>query len=131
VIVVDASAALDVLLQTPAAGIVQARLIRAGEILHAPHLIDAEVAHVLRKSELAGRASPERCREALADWSRFPIARHPHDFLLTRVWELRTNLTAYDAIYVALAETLGIPLVTRDSKLARSHGHDAQIEFLG
>lgn len=129
-IVVDASAVLDVLLQTPAAGIAQERLIRAGQILYAPHLIDAEIAHVLRKSELAGRASPERCREALADWSRFPVARHPHDFLLPRVWELRANLTAYDAIYVALAEMLDFPLVTRDSRLARAQGHYARIEFL-
>lgn len=128
-IVVDASAVLEVLLRTQAARPIETRLFESRETLHAPHLIDVEVAQVLRRFAISGEAGAERCRVALADLMDFPVSRYPHDFLLPRIWELRSNLTAYDATYVALAEALDAPLVTRDQKLANAPGHHARIEL--
>jgi predicted nucleic acid-binding protein len=85
---------------------------------------------VVRRYAAAGEVDAERGREALADLADFPLRRYPHDFLLTRVWELRNNLTAYDAVYVALAEALGAPLLTRDRRLAAAPGHHAQVELV-
>jgi predicted nucleic acid-binding protein len=127
-IVIDASAVLEVLLRTPAAGLIEARLFESGETLHAPHLIDVEVAQVLRRYAMTGEADSERCRTALTDLLDLPVTRYPHDFLLSRIWELRSNLTAYDAAYVALAEALDAPLLTRDQRLANAPGHLARIE---
>jgi predicted nucleic acid-binding protein len=129
VIVVDASAALEVLLRTPAAPAVEDRLFASGETLHAPHLTDLEVAQVLRRYAAAGATTPERGHVALADFADFPINRYPHAVLLSRIWELRGGLTAYDAAYVALAEALDAPLLTRDRKLAGAAGHRARIEI--
>ena len=129
-IVVDASAALEVLLRTPAAAAVEGRLFDPDETLHAPHLIDVEVAQVLRRYAATGQIDPERCRAALADLADFSLRRYPHDFLLPRIWELRDNLTAYDAAYVALAEALDAPLLTRDRRLAAAPGHDARVELV-
>ncbi|HEX9646705.1 MAG TPA: type II toxin-antitoxin system VapC family toxin [Alphaproteobacteria bacterium] len=129
-IVVDASAALEALLRTPAAAAVEERLFDSGETLHAPHLIDVEVAQVLRRYANAGEVDAERCRAALADLADFPLNRYPHDVLLLRVWDLRANLTAYDAVYVALAEALDAPLLTRDRRLAAAPGHRARIELV-
>ena len=78
----------------------------------------------------AGEIDDRRGREAMADLADMPIRRYPHDVLLPRVWDLRHNLTAYDAAYVALAEALDAPLVTRDRRLARAAGHGADIELL-
>jgi predicted nucleic acid-binding protein len=129
VIVVDASALLEALLRTPAAEAVEERLFGGGETLHAPHLLDVEVAQVIRRYAAAGEIDAERGRAALADLDDFPLRRYSHGVLLPRVWELRSNLTAYDAIYVALAEALEAPLLTRDRRLARAAGHRARIEF--
>lgn len=129
-IVVDASAALEVLLRTPAAAAVEGRIFNPDETLHAPHLIDVEVAQVLRRYAATGQIDPERCRAALADLADFSLRRYPHDFLLPRIWDLRDNLTAYDATYVALAEALDAPLVTRDRRLAAAPGHDARVELV-
>lgn len=129
-IVVDASAALETLLQTPAAPNVARWLFDPAQTLHAPHLIDVEVAQVLRRYAATGAVDPERCRAALADWADFPVNRYPHDFLLPRVWELRHNLTAYDAVYVALAEAFDAPLLTRDHRLAAAAGHHARVELV-
>ena len=129
-IIVDASAILEVLLRTPAAAAIEKRLFAKGQTLHAPHLIDVEVAQVLRRYAIAGEVEPERCRMALTDLTDFPLARYPHDILLPRVWDLRNNLTAYDAVYVALAEVLEAPLLTRDQRLANAPEHNAQIEFI-
>lgn len=96
--------------------------------LHAPHLIDLEVAHVLRKLNLRRILSDVRARQALADLEGLGIVRHEHDIFLPRIWALRATLTAYDAAYVALAETLNAPLITLDRKLARASGHRARIE---
>jgi predicted nucleic acid-binding protein len=130
VIVVDASAVLETLLRTPAAAAVEGRLFDSRQTLHAPHLIDVEVAQVVRRYAAAGELDAERGREAIVDLADFPLLRYPHDLLLQRIWELRNNLTAYDAAYVALAEVLGAPLLTRDRRLAAAPGHHAKVELV-
>lgn len=128
-IVVDASVVLEVLLQTPSAAALQLRLFQPAETLHAPHLIDLEVAQVLRRYAASKQVGATRCRTALSDWLAFPVSRYPHDALLPRIWQLRGNLTAYDAAYVALAEALASPLLTRDVRLASAPGHHAKVEL--
>ncbi len=130
-IVVDASAILEVLLRTPAANPIGRRLFSARETLHAPHLLDLEVAQVLRRYCAFGNLAAERGAEALEDLADFPLTRYPHEPFLKRIWELRGNVTAYDAVYLALAEALLAPLVTSDRALARSGGHRAQVELAG
>ncbi len=129
-IVVDASALLEALLRTPAAAVVEERLFDVRHTLHVPHLIDIEVAQVLRRYAATGQIEPGRCRDALDDLSDFPLHRYPHDVLLPRVWELRHNLTAYDAVYVALAEALDARLVTCDRRLAAASGHRARVDLV-
>jgi predicted nucleic acid-binding protein len=130
VIVLDASAVLELLLRTPSAQIVERRAFARGQSLHAPHLIDVEVAQVLRRYAASGEVDAGRCREALEDMGDLPLARYRHDMLLPRIWELRGNLTAYDAAYVALAEALEAPLLTCDRKLSRASGLRARIELV-
>jgi predicted nucleic acid-binding protein len=129
-IVIDASALLEALLRTPAATAVERRLFDPQETLHAPHLVDIEVAQVIRCYAANGELDSERGRLVLADLADFPLFRYPHDFLLPRVWDLRNNLMAYDAVYVALAEALEAPLLTRDRRLAATTGHHAKVEFV-
>ena len=128
-IVVDASAVLEVLLQTPAAPKVTRRIFGAGETLHAPQLLDVEIAQVLRRYARSGVISASRGAEALKDLADFPISRYPHFVLLPRIWQLRHNVTAYDAAYLALAEALNASLVTRDRALA-SAGTSVPVEVL-
>jgi predicted nucleic acid-binding protein len=128
--VVDASILVEVLLGAADAEAVEARLLQAGQALHAPHLVDAEVAQVVRRFALTGEIDAEFGREALVDLANLPLRRHPHEFLLPRVWELRHNISAYDALYVALAEALDAPLVTRDKCVANAPGHHARIELM-
>lgn len=127
-IVLDASALIDVLLQKGAATAIAARLFDSEEQIHVPHLIDLEVAQVLRRHERVGDLVQRRAETAFADLANLGLIRHPHNLLLIRVWELRDNLTAHDAIYVALAEALGATLVTRDRRTALASGHDARVE---
>lgn len=129
-IVVDASAMLEVLLNTAAGARVADRLSAAGETLHAPHLLDLEVAQVLRRYAASGELDPRRGAQALEDLADFPLLRYPHDVLLPRIWELRNNMTAYDAAYVALAEVLAAPLVTRDAALVSPRIHRARVELM-
>lgn len=129
-IVVDTSALIEVLLRTDAASAVEERLFAPGLTLHAPHLIDIESAQVLRRYAAGGEIDDARGRSALDDLADFPIRRYPHDFLLPRVWALRHNLTAYDAVYVALAEALDATLLTRDRRLAAASGHRARVELV-
>jgi predicted nucleic acid-binding protein len=129
-IVVDASAVLETLLRTPNAEAVERRLFDQSQTLHAPHLLDVEVAQVLRRYAGNGEIDGERGRTALADLADFPLRRYPHDFLLPRVWDLRKNLTAYDAVYIALAEALDAPLLTCDRRLATAPGHQARVELV-
>lgn len=128
-IVVDASAVLELLLQGPAWRAVAARLMPEDEDLHAPHLLDLEVAQVLRRHALAGALGEERARQALEDLADLDLARHPHDLFLPRIWELRERVTACDAAYLALAEALAAPLLTLDRRLACAGGHRARIEI--
>jgi predicted nucleic acid-binding protein len=130
VIVLDASALLEFLLQTPLGRRVEARLFREAEEFHAPHLVDVEVTQGLRRLERLGEVSPGRAAEALADLADVDLHRHLHLDLLTRAWTLRHNVTAYDAMYVALAEALDAPMITCDRPLAKASGHRARIEAI-
>ena len=130
-IVVDASALLEFLLQTTLGAKVEARLFRDRDEFHAPHLADVEVTQGLRRLVRAGEVSPARAAAAIADLADLDVHRHPHLDLLTRAWKLRENVTAYDAVYVALAEALAAPLLTCDRPLARTAGHRATIEVVG
>jgi len=126
-IVVDASAAIELLLRTPVAGAVERHLFAPGQTLHAPHLLDIEVAQVIRRYAAKGEIDGDRGRMALADLADLRMQRYPHDILLPRVWELRNNMTAYDAVYIALAEALDAVLLTRDHRLAGAAGHHARV----
>ena len=129
-IVADASVVLEVLLRTRVAPQIEERIFSPGETLHAPHILDLEVAQVLRRYCVSGAMKIERGLEALVDLADLPITRYPHDIFLPRIWELRHNVTAYDAVYVALAETLSASLLTRDTRLASASGHEAAIVLL-
>jgi predicted nucleic acid-binding protein len=126
----DASAAVQWLLHSSAGWRIEKRIYAGGESLHAPHVIDLEVAQTFRRLVREHAISSERALEALSDLLALRILRHPHSSLLSRIWQLRHNLSAYDAAYVALAENLGAALVTRDSRLAAASGHAALIELL-
>jgi predicted nucleic acid-binding protein len=128
VIVIDASALIEVLQNTPAYAKVSQRLFGRADTLHAPHLLDLEVAQVLRRYTLSGEMTVERSEEALEDLADLPLNRYPHDIFLRRIWALRRNLTAYDTVYLALAEALDAPLITRDTALAKVPGHRARVE---
>jgi len=125
VIVVDASAALSALLNAGAA-----RDAVASEQLHAPHLIDSEVASGLRRRVSAQRLDGAAGWLALDTWRRLGMTRYPVFTLLERVWEIRDNLSAYDASYVALAELLGCSLITADARLSRAPGVRCPITVL-
>jgi predicted nucleic acid-binding protein len=130
VIVVDASVLAPALADDEGDGdLVRTRL--QGEQLAAPELIDLEVTSTLRRATRAGRLDNRRSSQALVDLAALPLKRVPHLPLLPRVWELRENLTAYDAAYVALAETLGALLLTADEPLARASGVRCAVELLG
>jgi predicted nucleic acid-binding protein len=130
VIVLDASAALEWLLQSPAGIKIEKRLFSTSESLYAPHLLDVEVAQVLRRYVREKIIGARRGQEALEDLADLPLNRYPHDFLIPRVWELRTTLTAYDAVYVALAELLDASLLTCDGKIASASGHSTNVEVV-
>lgn len=127
-IVVDASAMLEFLLQTPLGTRVEARLFRDREEFHSPHLVDVEVTQGLRRLVRSGEVTPARAAEAIADLMDLDLHRHAHLDVLTRAWQLRENITAYDAMYVALAEALDATVITCDAPLAKAPGHRAQIE---
>ncbi len=95
--------------------------------MHVPHLIDLEIAQVLRRYNMTHALSAQRAREALEDYTDLPLTHYPHTLLLPRIWELRHNLTAHDACYIALAEALDAPLITCDRALAATSGHRANV----
>lgn len=130
-IVLDASAVLELLLSTPAGAAVAERVSSPEESLHAPHLLSIEVTQVLRRYARAGLLDAGQADTALQDLTELDIRRWDHEPFLERVWELRDNLTAYDAVYVALAETLGAPVLTFDRRLADAPRHDATVELAG
>lgn len=126
-IVVDSAAVVDAL--TGVAGTDDLRAYLAANDLHAPSLLDVETVSALRGLTLAGKLSPARAQDLLTDFDDLPIQRWPFaDALRRRAFQLRDNVSAYDAAYVALAEALDCPLLTRDARLARSGGHGARIE---
>lgn len=127
-LIVDASCIVHLVARQPVADGVRERIL--GDSLHAPHLLDIEVANALGRLNRLGTLDDESAAVALRDFEDFSVHRHEHDLLLSRIWELRRHLTACDAAYVALAEVLHAPLVTADAKLARSHGHSATIELM-
>lgn len=124
-IVADASAAVSALLR---AGPARERLSR-GDV-HAPHLIDFEVANGIRRIVVTDALSEAWGKTALARWARTDIERYPARGLVSRIWELRTNLTAYDASYAALAEALDCPLVTADARLAGAPGLRCEVQLV-
>lgn len=129
-IVVDASAVIELLLNSVAGDRVAGRVFVEGQSLHVPHLLDLEVAQVLRRYVLSREITSERAAQALDDFNGLPLHRYAHVDFIPRIWELRTSMTAYDAAYVCLAEALDATLLTCDLKLRNSHGHAARIELI-
>jgi predicted nucleic acid-binding protein len=130
-IVVDAAIVIDVLLDiSPDAGRVRDRLRREAVPWAAPELMDAEVAHVVRRHVLRGELASVTAEAALADLVTMPIERHFHLPLVQRAFELRDNATIYDVLYLTLAEVLGATLLTRDAGLARVPGVSAAVEVI-
>lgn len=128
-LVLDASVALEVLTKTDMGLLAAERLLDAGEI-HAPHLLDVEFVHVVRKLVFARKTTEATASEILDAFAHWQIVRHGHKDHISRIWELRESISAYDATYVSLAEALNAPLWTCDAKLSRSHGHHAEIVLL-
>lgn len=129
-IVVDASALVVALVDDDADGDRARTRILDDPDLHAPHLVDLEVISVLRRVRHAGEIDERRVDEALGDLLELALVRHPHWPLAARIWELRANLTPYDASYVALAEGLGCTLITGDRRIARVAGVRCEVETL-
>ena len=129
-IVIDASAMTEFLLQTPLGSRVEARLGRDDHELHAPHLLDVEVAQALRRLVRLGEVTADRALEAISDLASLDLHRHAHIDFLSRAWKLRDNLTAYDAVYVALGEALNAPVVTCDGPLGATPGHAVRIDVI-
>ena len=119
-LVIDASAAVEYLLKSPA-GLAVANAVD-GASLVAPEMVDAEVLSVLRRWVLNGDIEETRARMAVDDLVRWPMERVPHQFLVQLAWQYRRNLSAYDALYVAVARNRGFPLITLDGRLARAPG---------
>lgn len=128
-IVADASVTLDVLLALPGSARTAEILLSEGEI-HVPHVLDLEVIQALRRLSRIGELNLDRALQAISYLGDLPLTRHSHASFRFRIWELRNNMTAYDAAYVSLAESLDAPLLTRDKKLASAPGHRARIELV-
>jgi predicted nucleic acid-binding protein len=129
VIVLDASAAIDWLLQTAVGQEIEDRLYSRGESLHSPHLLDLEVAQVLRRLVREGAVSAPRADQAIQDLLDLRVTRYPHFVFLPHIWRLRDNFSAYDAAYIALTERLGATLITRDARLASASARRVSIEL--
>ena len=129
-IVLDASVVIDWLIRSSAAQRIESRIFSRNQSLHAPELLDLEVAQVLRRLVREDTLSTSRAETAIEDLLEIRITRYPHSVLLPRIWQLRHNLSAYDAAYVVLAERLGATLLTRDARLASAPGHAATVEVM-
>jgi predicted nucleic acid-binding protein len=129
-IVIDASALTEILLQTDRAKRLMDRAFSGSEQMHAPQLLDIEIAQVLRRLVRQKEITAARAEHALKDLADLVVERHAHQALIHRIWQLRDSLSAYDGCYVALAEALDAPLLTCDGKLAGAHGHRATIELV-
>ncbi len=129
--VLDASVLVEYLAGGEHGEQARARILTAQTGLWAPHLVDAEVGHVLRRAVRAKQIRPATAREVLTDLAELPLKRAAHTGLLERAWALRSNLSFYDALYVALAERIELPLLTLDARVAAAPGLRAKIELLG
>jgi predicted nucleic acid-binding protein len=129
VIVLDASAAIDWLLQTAVGQRIEERIYSRGESLHAPHLLDLEVAQVLRRLVRELTVTAQRAEQAIEDLLSLRVTRYPHFVFLPDIWRLRHNFSAYDAAYLALAEKLGATLITRDARLASASRRGVNVEL--
>jgi predicted nucleic acid-binding protein len=129
--VLDASVLVEYLAGGEHAQEARRRILEDPGRLWAPHLIDAEIGHVLRRGTLAGELSEKAARSALDALTDIPLRRAPHRALLHRAWNLRANVSFYDGLYIALAERLSLPLLTLDARLARAPGLRAGIEVIG
>lgn len=130
-VVLDASAVVEFLRWSTAGQRVADHLLRDGASIHTPHLAAIEVLSAFRSLVRRSDVSPERAEQAVADLANLPATRHAVEPFLPRIWELRRNLTAYDAAYVALAEALDVPLLTADRRIARASGHAADVQLIG
>jgi len=128
--VIDASVVVEFLRSSDPAERIDARLADEEHTLWAPHLIDAEVGHALRREVRLGRMKSGAAEVALGELNDLPLRRIEHESLILFAWDLRDNFSFYDALYVALALMLEEPLLTYDARLARS-GADLPIEVLG
>lgn len=128
-IVLDASAAVDWLLQTAAGRRIENRIYSRGESLHAPHLLDLEVAQVLRRLVRETTVSAQRADQVIQDLLDLRLTRYPHFVFLPKIWRLRHNLSSYDAAYVALTEELDATLLTRDAAFTSVPGPRVKIEL--
>lgn len=128
--VLDASGAVELLLNTEAGKRLAARLADDAKVVHVPHLIDLEIAQVLRRYVRHGTLNARSGALSLERWRSLDVQRYSHEPLLDRIWQLRANVTAYDAVYVALAETLRTVLFTGDRRLADMPGVNAAIELI-
>jgi predicted nucleic acid-binding protein len=129
-VVVDASALVDLFIGRPGAGSIFERLFRGRVQLHAPHSIDGEVLSAIFKLWRRRLLTDQHVDEIVDIYGGLTIERHLTTHLLDRIWRLRHNVSPYDAAYVALAESLNLPLLTRDARLSRSSGHTATIEYI-
>lgn len=129
-IVLDASALVELLLSTAAGKIIADRIENPGVALHTPHVADLEVTQVLRRRVREREIEGAEAAAAIATLQALAMQRHAHEPLLDRIWALRFNLSAYDASYVALAESLEALLLTCDERLARAPGPRTRIEFV-
>ena len=129
-IVLDASAVVELLLDTATGRRVAILMEDASMGLHAPHLLDVEVVSALRRFVSDGSLDDDEAQEAIGDLMALDLQRHSHEALLERTWALRANITAYDGVYVALAEALDATLLTCDGRLARAPGTKMRVELI-
>jgi predicted nucleic acid-binding protein len=130
-LVLDASIVLELILRTPKGALASKMILHAGEELHAPHVIDIELTHTLRRMVREKELEADAAEKSLDDFLDITLTRHAHTEFLSTIWSLRNALSAYDAVYVALAESVAAPLLTCDGRLSRSHGHRADIRLIG
>lgn len=130
IVVADASAIVDILIGARNAPALRGRLFNRDVEVHAPHLLDIEVMHAIRRRFRIGETSTERAQQAISSFQILPIERHSHEILLDRIWQLRENLAAYDAAYVALAQILDTVVITTDPRLARAPGMSRYIHVV-
>jgi predicted nucleic acid-binding protein len=128
-IVLDASAAIDWLLQTTAGREIEKRIFSRGESLHAPHLLDLEVVQAMRRMVRESKVSAQRAHQMIGDFLDLRVTRYPHELFVPHIWRLRNNFSAYDAAYVSLTEELQATLITRDARLASASRRLISVEL--